>query len=273
MTDEPQHIDLKGAAEQALLNRGNDSHLELDPAVWHPSQLCMLPECPRSALNRKLNLEKETVQQQGIFQSGANHHRWVEDDVSQYVDGPAYYEYPVRMGYDVDGGRAIHTPQEIAGADIRVVGRCDVFDPVNKVVFDVKSTGSIEYRNNIPGTRYHQDFFAEHDRHRDYVDQLQVYMAALGVEQGRIMYTHKLDLVPRYYPTNGVIDYDPDRLVEVMAKAQEITETLRQYTDDAGQVQAEQVMADGHLFDTCGQDKCWGCQYEDLKSFGEGEAQ
>jgi hypothetical protein len=257
---------LKSATEQALLNRGNDSHLELRPAVWHPSQLAPLPECPRSALNRKLNLEEETIQQQGIFQSGTNHHTWIKDEVAAYVDGPAYYERPLRMGYDMDAEKVIHRPADIVEADIRVVGRCDVFDPVNNVVLDVKSTGSTAY-DSLPNTRYPADYFNDPENHQDYPEQLQVYMAALGADAGRLMYTHKMDLVPMYYPQNDTIAYDPDRLAEVMDAAYSITQMLHGYTDDRDRVQVDRLMADGHPFDKCGRKKCWGCKYENLKAF------
>lgn len=196
-------IDFADAIAAALeANRDPESHRELDPRVFHPSQLGY---CKRQALLSKLGL-KDDSDALGIFHTGTLIHEFMEHDVSNVVPARCQFEVPVEC--TVDG--------------ITFTGHADCYDPESGTVYDFKSRGG--WYNFNPPT----------DRH---VDQLTIYMNALEATGGQVVYISKKDLEVRTWPENGTFEYDGKRLAALVSKAKEIRDEL--YANGLPQSRAE----------------------------------
>lgn len=186
-------IDFGAAVDAALqAERDPESHRELDPRVFHASQIGY---CKRQCYLSKLGL-KDTTDALGKFKAGTMIHEFMENEASRYL--PDRLEHETAVENEIDG--------------IRFVGHADCFDPENGVVYDFKSRSGW-YKHNPPTQRH--------------LDQLYIYMAALRAREGRVVYINKSDPADqRPYPEAGTFEYDASRVAELVAKAQEIRDEI-----------------------------------------------
>lgn len=248
-------IDFQDAIETALKDgQGSAEHIELDPWMWHPSALKCLPECPRQAIIRKLQLEERDPGTAGVFQVGSLLHVWIEDQVQPELPERLNFEQPVRR--DDESG-------------VTITGRSDCVDLENGILYDFKSTAKAGYDGD--DTRYPSGFLGDKAYHRDNTDQLQVYMACTGADRAQLVYVHKIDMAVKTYPADGhFVHFDEDRFREIVGTAATISDELEaRYAVDRAvdrlavlnALQDERNVSWSH----CDQDNCWSCRkYENL---------
>lgn len=193
-----------------------ESHVERDTFTFHPSQIS---RCRRQATISKLGLDDHDIQTLGYFEIGTVWHSWLEDRLDGAIGGVTFEK---DVTYEEDG--------------IRFVGRCDVYDAVENTVYDFK-TRSGWYKFDPPD--------------ESHVNQLTVYMAALGAELGQVVYLSKKDLSVKTYPDGECFAFDRDRMDRLVDKALDIRMTL----EENG---LPERVADVP-FDPCG---CWLCEKE-----------
>lgn len=216
-------IDFEQAIQTALEGAEDpDSHVERDPGTFHASQVAY---CKRRCYCSKLGLDDQR-DILGVFRTGTLIHEFLEERLARHVRR-AQFERPVET--EVDG--------------VRFVGRADCFDPYAGTVYDFKTRAS--WYNFDPPVGRH-------------LDQLHVYMAALGAEhgaadRGQVVYLSKSDLEVRTWPEDGVFEFDQERFDRLVAKAQEVRDAV----DEHGVAQhAEEIP-----FEPCG---CYFCREESL---------
>lgn len=225
------HSDL---VDEALRREADDdSHVEADPNVIHASQIGY---CDRRAYCSKLGLDDHS-EIRGVFQTGTLVHEWLEEHVREIHDGDVV---------EPEADASITVPPRAYGNDepITFLGTADLVDHRDGCVVDYKTRSS--WYNFDPPTVRH-------------VDQLLVYMAALGVVRGRIVYISKSDLETRCWPEEGYVRFDPERFGELVRKAERIGDAVREH-GIAGH-------ADEIPFETCGGEHgedCYFCQQETL---------
>lgn len=213
-------IDFESAITDALeADRDPSSHRELDPRVFHPSQIGY---CKRQAYLSKLGL-KDTSDALGIFKAGTMIHEFMENEVAAHLPDHVVFETPVEVA--IDG--------------IKFVGHADCYDPQQGFVYDFKSRNG--WYNFDPPTQRH-------------LDQMYVYMAALDVREGRVVYVNKADPTDiEPYPESGTFEYSASRMSELIKKAKEIRDVILRDGYPSG---PEEIP-----FEKCG---CWVCNNESL---------
>jgi hypothetical protein len=213
------------AAIQSTLTRLNDehSHTELDPYTFHPSQLA---KCPRQCYTSKLGLLDNT-ESLGTFHTGTTIHEFMEEEVIPDLDVDTQREVPVKM--EVDG--------------LTIVGHADLYEPGTNTAYDYKSRASW-YRFSPPVQRH--------------LDQVYLYMKALGASQGQIIYLAKSDLEVKMWPPQSadidIFTLDPTRVQDLIKKGKHIAATII----DAGYPTGPDEIP----FEKCG---CWLCKKETLR--------
>lgn len=195
-TDAVGLIDVEGAMHNALeRDRDDESHRELDPSVFHASSIGYPT---RQVYLSKLGLKHHDAETLARFKIGDWIHEFIEDALAAEHD---HLELEHEVELDV--------------GDVTFVGRCDAYDPVENVVYDFKSRASW-YKFDPPTQRH--------------IDQLLVYMHALGAEFGQVVYVSKKDLEVRTWPEDAPFvrqDYD-ERFTELVEKAHTIREVIRE---------------------------------------------
>ncbi|WP_114578488.1 PD-(D/E)XK nuclease family protein [Saliphagus sp. LR7] len=179
-------------AVQTALEDANDptSHVERDAETFHPSQICM---CERRAYCSKLGLDDQS-DILGVFQTGTLIHEFLEERFTE--------QFP-----DAEVEREIEYETE----DVRFVGRADCYDPATNAVYDWKTRSS--WYNFDPPV----------DRH---LDQIHVYMAALGADYGQVVYLNKGSMEVRTWPEDGLFEFDPERFEAIVEKATRIRDAI-----------------------------------------------
>ena len=216
LTDGP--LDFEQAVQIALETATDPtSHVEGDAVTFHPSQICL---CERRAYCSKLGLDDNT-EILGVFQTGTLIHEFLEERFAEQFPA-AKFERAVE--YEIDG--------------LRFVGQADCYDPRMNAVYDWKTRSS--WHNFDPPV----------DRH---LDQLHVYMAALGAERGQVVYLHKGTMEVRTWPEDDWFTFDDERFEAIVGKAQRIREAIAR---DGIAERVEEIP-----FERCG---CYFCREETL---------
>lgn len=216
MTDTPDPINWREYVERQLHAQNDDgSHVEEDPEVFHPSQLA---NCKRQATISKLGLEDHDAETLGTFYTGTMIHEWLEECLSY----PGV-EHETGISKEYDSG-------------VKVVGRADAHDTHEDVVYDFKSRASW-YKFDPPSERH--------------LNQLTLYMDALGAEAGQVVYISKKNLEVRTWPENDTFAFNERRLDDLLAKARDLRDAVES-TDI-------ETVADVP-FERCG---CFVCGLED----------
>lgn len=211
-------LDFPSLVERELrASHDDESHVERDTFTFHPSQIS---RCRRQATISKLGLAEHDLQTLGYFEIGTVFHEWLEDRLSESFGG-VHFERPVY--HEVDA--------------VTFTGRCDVYDEVQRTVYDFK-TRSGWYKFDPPDEAH--------------VDQLHVYMAAVGAEFGQVVYLSKKDLSVRTWPDGERFTFDPDRFERIVGKAHDIRQSLEELDELPTTVEAVP-------FEPCG---CWLCEQE-----------
>jgi CRISPR-associated exonuclease Cas4 len=211
-------IDFQSEIQTALeADNDPDSHVEHDPGVFHASQMGY---CLRQAYLSKTGL-KDTTDILGTFKTGTLIHEWLEAQLGDRLDHVAFEE-----------------PVETQVGDLTFLGHADAVDRENNVVYDFKTRGSW-YRFNPPVQRH--------------LDQLYVYMHALGFDDAQVVYLSKQDMDVKTWPEHGTFRFDDDRFETLVSKAREIRDAL-----DADGVA---TTPDDVPFEPCG---CFVCENESL---------
>lgn len=185
-------IDFEEAVQDALESAEDDgSHIEEDPAVFHPSQLV---RCDRRAYCSKLGIDDQR-DILGTFRTGTLIHEFLEDHLA----------LPEGVVFEEDTER--HTNRGIT-----IKGRADVIDREAGVVYDFK-TRSGWYKFDPPNQRH--------------CDQLHLYMACLdGVDRARVVYLSKKDMEVRQWPEDSLFSFDAARVDALLARAERIRDVI-----------------------------------------------
>jgi hypothetical protein len=180
-------LDFESAVDGALQEANDpESHVEREPAVFHPSQIA---RCERRAYCSKLRLDDQS-DILGVFQTGTLIHEFLEDHLAEQF---SHAEFEKEIALDFDG--------------VEFVGRTDCYDPEANAVYDFKTRAS--WYNFDPPTQRH-------------LDQMYVYMAALDAEYGQVVYLSKSDLEVRTWPEDGFFEFSEERFDFLVAKARRI---------------------------------------------------
>jgi hypothetical protein len=222
----PDPLNFEAAVNDAL-HEANDpeSHVERDARTFHPSQIA---RCPRRAYCSKLGLDDQS-DILGVFQTGTLIHEFLEEHMADRF-AKCEFEHPVE--YEADG--------------IRFTGRTDCYDPAANAVYDFKTRAS--WYNFDPPTQRH-------------LDQMYVYMAALGADRGQVVYLSKSDMGVRTWPEDGFFEFDRGRFDQLVEKAQRIKAAI--------DVDGLPETVDDIPFERCG---CYFCEEENLVDGLGGEA-
>lgn len=217
-------IDFESAIQSTLVRLNDEhSHTELDPYTFHPSQLA---KCPRQCYNSKLGLLDNT-DALGTFHTGTTIHEFMENEVSSVLD--------------VETQREVAIETEMDG--LTIVGHADLYEPGTNTVYDYKSRASW-YRFNPPIQRH--------------LDQVHLYMKALGATQGQIVYLAKSDLEVRTWPPESAgtdaFGLSPGRILDLLEKGKYIAATII----NKGYPTSEEEIP----FEKC---DCWLCEKESLR--------
>lgn len=219
----PDPIDWEARLER-LLHVQNDpeSHTERNAVRFHPSQLA---KCKRQCAISKFGLEDHDTKTLGTFRIGTLIHEWLEVTFEDRTPG-VHHEYPVISRHehpDYDGV-------------VEVVGTADVYDEHDGVVYDFKTRGGW-YKFDPPTERH--------------IDQLTLYMDAVGADAGQVVYINKKNLEVRTWPADETFAFDSARHDDLIRKAFEMRETIKA-------VQGIETI-DDVPFAPCG---CWLCDKE-----------
>lgn len=221
MTDTPTPIDWSDHVERTLhLDHDGDSHTERDAYVFHPSQLA---RCKRQATISKFGLDEHDTKTLGIFKTGTLIHEWLEEEMHGRLLG-VHHEHEIRQEYEIENGAVV------------VKGHADVWDEHSGVVYDFKTRGG--WYNFDPPRESH-------------LDQLTLYMDALDAVAGQVVYINKKDLEVRTWPEDGTFAFDPERRDELVEKASEMRDALK----EVGEISSR----DDVPFEPC---DCWLCNKE-----------
>ena len=217
-------IDFESAIQSTLIQLNDEhSHTELDPYTFHPSQLA---KCPRQCYNSKLGLLDHT-DALGTFHTGTTIHEFMETEVIPNLDVETQCEVAIEA--------------EMNG--LTVVGHADLYEPGTNTVYDYKSRANW-YRFSPPIERH--------------LDQVYLYMKALGASQGQIVYLAKSDLEVRTWPPESAgIDafgLDPGCVQDLLEKGKHIAAVI---IDEGYPTSGEEIP-----FEKCG---CWLCEKESLR--------
>jgi len=217
-------IDFNDAIRRSLQeNNDEHSHTELDPFTFHASQLA---KCPRQCYASKLGL-LDTSDALGTFHTGTTIHEYMEAEVAPRLSVETQREVPIEM--DIDG--------------LHIVGHADLYEPATNTVYDYKSRANW-YKFSPPIQRH--------------LDQVYVYMKALGASQGQIVYLSKADLEVRTWPPQSAgvetFAFEPGRFQDLVEKGQQIAATIidRGYPTCEDEIPFEK-------------DDCWFCSKESLQ--------
>lgn len=145
--------------------------------------------CERQMFITKAGLKKFDRTAIGAMKSGSLLHEWIGMDIKD----KGYLEQDVKI--------QIEDP-EVNPYGIYFEGTYDFFD--HTFLYDFKSTSNINYCISTPS-----------DLHKD---QLIVYMAALGIEKGFIVYIDKRNLNSKQH----LVDFDRQRLIKIFKKASKV---------------------------------------------------
>lgn len=221
----PINWDNKMARKLKENNDQDDSHTEVDPDVFHASQVGM---CTRQLYLSKLGLKDFTPKVLGIFQTGTNIHEWIEEEFQDEM--PGEFEKPLEYEDEETG--------------LKFTGHCDYYDPEEEVVYDFKTRGSF-YRLDPT------------DPQEKYLDQLTVYMKMLGVKRAKLVYISKKNKQIVHYPTEEdpqeYFSFSEKRWEKIVRKAQ----TVRSAVEKHGAVDEKDLVP----FNTC---SCYACKKERL---------
>lgn len=189
-------IDFESAIQTALARTTDqDSHIELDPYTFHPSQLA---KCPRQCYTSKLGLLDNTADY-GTFYTGTAIHEFMETEVVPCLDVETKREHPITLDAD----------------DLTIIGHVDCYEPGDDIVYDYKARANW-YKFSPPVQRH--------------LDQIFLYMRALNASRGQIVYISKADLEIRTWPPDSAgVDtfaFDPARFHDLIEKGKQIATTI-----------------------------------------------
>lgn len=225
--------------------RDEESHSVDDPYTFHPSQMVV---CRRQMFNRHLGINHVGKKLKGIFHTGTLLHEWLEEGLD-YIGQQGIYESHLEREHSIEYELGEVIPS--LGQGIRVTGTADVIDFKNKVVYDYKTQKSIYPKD------YHKD-------------QLQLYMHSLALAdpeitpRGGLVYINKCDLTVEERPEDGLLEYDPDRVVEIKEKAEDVRDeiiALMERYDRSYNALIDALDEEDIPFEKCG---CFFCGKEEL---------
>lgn len=210
------------------------SHQEPDTSTFRASSTGY---CKRQIVLNKMGVKAPGPDGLGRFKVGDWIHDWIQENVLPKHMTKHENEVMFECG------------------DIKIKGHYDAFD--GDVVYDFKSRSSwYRFSSNLPIQRH--------------LDQLNTYMAALGIDHGMMVYVSKKDLsveqYPDYFgeadehssPRQHLIKYSPRRMGEIVKKCREVKEFL----DEEGFPRNMSEVP----FEKCGDtddEMCIGCSFED----------
>lgn len=213
-----------------------DTHSEYDLETLHPSQLGN--PCIRQTYLQKLGL-KSIEENAGYVLRGNLYHEFYEEMLTSDV---------VAEQFDIDtDALEIEHEMERDFDDIRLVGRCDIIDTENDIIYDIK-TRKGWYNFGPP----------EEEPEQRHLDQLHAYMALAGANKGKLIWVDvgSPDDIRTWPPEDAeenTFDFDPQRFVDLLNRARDIREALA----DGGVPTSPHEIP----FEKCG---CWYCESEEL---------
>jgi len=233
-------INFKEEINKELKSNRSNSHTELDTTTFRASSMGY---CPRQILLNKIVAKVHDSETMGRFQIGDFIHDWIQQKI--LPSHPTMHENQVKVEL----------------GDITIKGHYDCYDLRDETVYDFKSRSSW-YRFEPP-YNYH-------------LDQLEVYMRALGVNKAMMVYVSKSDLTVETWPdhfnqseerdgVNGedqkYVRPDDERWKDIVEKAQKV----HRYLEKNGFPKSIEEV--NNAFKPCRSDDCMGCKFEDGTEF------
>ena len=176
--------------QEKITNALNESsHGKGDPLeLFHPSAAGY---CKRQIYLKKRDMKRYDDYVKGAMKVGSVIHEDIQD---------------IDFGRDVEIEKEVeYNPSEYPHY---YKGKCDIYDPEADVVYDIKTTANMKYTDK--------------PHHRA---QLQIYMKALDVDRGYLLYVSK-----KSHAKNELIEVkrDDDKIEEINEKVKEVYEVLRE---------------------------------------------
>lgn len=218
----------KEVSEYLQKTEDKESHIELNPYVFHASQVGF---CKRQLYNSKLGISHNDATLLGIFEVGNMIHHWMETRLGSELPNTVF-EHSLNETVDVVSPVTRKTIQ------LEFTGTCDCLDLENDAIHDFK-TKSGWYKFNPPTQRH--------------LDQILIYMEMSDVRKGQVVYISKKDMSIRTYPENGYFEYDEQRVHELKSKCAKVAEKIVRQGYPSKKVEIP--------FDKCG---CYFCKQEEL---------
>lgn len=211
-------------------------HDELDPHVFHPSQLGNT--CLRQVYLHKLGLVDLP---KGPALLGTLIHEFIQENLPQLAE--EHPEVLRRLGIDPEHVSQLEFEQQVTVdlGGIVLKGRYDLFDPVDGMIVDWKTKNDLR-RVHLPI--------------REDIEQLTLYMRLQEVSAGQLVYIQRTDLASQPFPsrddTRHTITYDEQRFKRLIARAWHVRQAIEKY----GVATTREEIP----FDRCG---CWKCEREE----------
>jgi CRISPR/Cas system-associated exonuclease Cas4 (RecB family) len=218
------------------LDGEEDSHTELNPHVFHPSQLANT--CPRQVYLQKLGLVEIPP---GAARVGSLIHEFICDNLPQLSDD--HSDVLRQLGIDPNHVDALEFEEDttIDLGGIVLTGRYDLYDPREDVIVDWKTKDDLE-RLHLPI--------------KEDIEQVTLYMHMVGASRAKLVYIQRTDLASQAFPARDdnrhTVDFDRTRFKRLIARAWHV----RQAIETHGIATAPDEIP----FDRCG---CWKCRRED----------
>jgi CRISPR-associated exonuclease Cas4 len=221
-TADARPVSLDALVPDAIADRDGRPRYARDPETYWASHLGF---CPRQTYLSKLGL-KDLSDSAGRFAAG----RVIQSHVTEQIaEGHPWLKTDARGVFE--------------GESVRFVGRPSLYDPSEGVVYHVKARNGW-YKFTPPVERH--------------LNQLQVYMAALGAHRAQILYVSLADLgdIQTWPPQDDdrtFFEFDAERFEALVEKA----EAIRDEMFVNGIATSEREVP----FDPCG---CYFCESEEL---------
>jgi hypothetical protein len=218
------------------LDADDDSHTELNPHVFHPSQLGNT--CARQVYLQKLGLVDIPP---GAARVGA----LIHDDIQETLPRLAteHAEVLEHLGIDPDHVSELEFEQPVTTdlGGIKLKGRYDLYDPREDIIVDWKTKTDLAH-THLPI--------------KEDIEQLMLYIHLRDASAGKLVYIQRTNLDSQAYPPrDGVrhaIDYDENLFKRLIARAWRVRQVIEKY--------GIATSSDEIPFDKCG---CWKCSREE----------
>lgn len=163
--------------------------------VFHPSQVS---GCLRSAFLNKLHATTFSVDILGKMCSGTSIHQYIQS----WPEIKEAFDIEVPIEYHLEGVEGIY-----------IKGHADLVAKDKSMLGDIKSSASLDFVRSRPSSHH--------------VEQVNLYLKALGIQEGEILYIAKLNFEPLVHK----ITYDEEMFQRTISKIKMVYRLLKLWNE------------------------------------------